>query len=170
MACFRQNSASLARLNHFASLVLYFPISLLLLAIFLVFNLASLPVSYFAAIFTKYRLVVKFWHSERDKAMLVADLLFFVSIGLVYLILAQFKDAFYFYYHLFCYRKNPKVGESPYIDMKTFELLVEVFDSYGGVNCKTLVPLRKVISNVQDRMGILKCINELIYANSIGQM
>ena len=54
--------------------------------------------------------------------------------------------------------------------MKTFELLVEVFDSYGGVNCKTLVPLRKVISNVQDRMGILKCINELIYANSIGQM
>ena len=88
MACFRQNSASLARLNYFASLVLYFPISLLLLAIFLVFNLASLPFSYFAAIFTKYRLLVKFWHSERDKAILVADLLIFVSIGLVYMLLA----------------------------------------------------------------------------------
>ena len=60
-------------------------------------NLLSLPFAYFAAIFTKYRLVIKFWRSERDKAILVADLLFFIPIGLLYMVLAQFKDAFYFY-------------------------------------------------------------------------
>lgn len=84
--------------------------------------------------------------------------------------LAQFKDAFYFYYQLFCVHKNAKVGVPHFIDLKTFSLLVEIFDSYGGVNCKTQVPLRKVISNIQDRMGVLECINELIYANSLSKI
>jgi hypothetical protein len=137
MACFKKQSASLAKFNRLANLALYLPISLVLLGIFMVCNLVSLPFSYFAAILTKYRLIVKFWHSERDKATLVADLLIYVSIGLVYMILAQFKDAFYFYKHLFCTRINAKIGGVPYIDLKTFELLVEIFDSYGGVNCKT---------------------------------
>jgi hypothetical protein len=59
--------------------------------------MASLPFAYIAAVITKIRLIRKFWHSERDKAQLVTDLVLFVSIGLVYMLLAQIKDAYHFY-------------------------------------------------------------------------
>ncbi len=98
MACFKQKSASLAKLNQLASIVLYLPVSLVLLCIFVICNLISLPFAYFTAILTKYRLISKFWRSERDKTVLVADLLFFIPIGMLYMILAQFKDAYFFYY------------------------------------------------------------------------
>jgi uncharacterized integral membrane protein len=62
MACFKEQSTSLAKFNHYANLVLYFPVSLVLLAFFLAGNLVSLPFGYFAAILTKKRLIEKYWH------------------------------------------------------------------------------------------------------------
>ena len=66
LAFIKNNSRELALLNHIANLALYFPVSILLLVIFVTLNLASLPFAYLAAIYTKVKLFFNFWRTSRE--------------------------------------------------------------------------------------------------------
>jgi len=159
LAFIKKNSRELALLNHIANLALYFPVSIILLVIFVTLNLASLPLAYLAAIYTKVKLFFNFWRTSREKSAAITDLVLFLWSGLFFLLLSQFKDAYQFYYHAFCRWKNAPLEYTPFIDIKTFTVLVEIFDSYGGVNSKQDVTMRQVMLKVQERMGVFTCIN-----------
>ena len=120
----------------------------MLLSVFVAVNIACLPFAYLTAIYTKVRLLRKFWRTEREKGQVIGEIILFVSLGLVSLLLVLLRDVKQFCEHAFSQWKNQPLTAAPFIDIKTFYLLVEIFDSYGGVHCKRNVPLREVITKV----------------------
>jgi len=84
-AFLKPRSILLEQFNKLVLLALYFPISVLLLLVFLILNLAFLPFGYFAAIISKALMIRRINHSERGA--LLADLVTFVIAGGLFLLL-----------------------------------------------------------------------------------
>lgn len=85
-------------------LLLYFPVSILLLAVFVAMNLVLMPFAYCTAILNKIQIIKRFSHLERKPQALIADLIAFIVVGWIYLSFAQLKDAVRFYQDLFLIR------------------------------------------------------------------
>ncbi len=101
---FKPRSRQIEQINRIAMLILYFPISVVLLVVFVTLNLLVMPFAYFAAIINKIQIIKKFSHLERKPQTLIADLIAFVVIGWLFLLVAQFNDSIRFYSHLFLIR------------------------------------------------------------------
>lgn len=85
---------TLKLINQICFHIVYFPLSLVLLAVFMAVNVALLPFAYVKTIVHK-ALLLKRYKSQRHSR----NLLVFVALGIPFLVLAQFTDAVRFMVH-----------------------------------------------------------------------
>ena len=92
--CCMKNEARIRRINDICTKILFAPIALILIVIFIGFNLILLPFGYLTAIYRKFQLVNRrrskkqseTKESDRSTNALVVDLIIFILIGVLILL------------------------------------------------------------------------------------
>jgi len=101
MFCFTysKNEYFLRRLNRTLLHIVYFPVALIIYAIFLPLSTLLIPFAYLFSLFQKGRRLLI--DKKTDKGKLLLDLVIYLFAGLPLLIVALFTDSFYFFKHLY---------------------------------------------------------------------
>ena len=113
------------RYNQLLLNILYFPIAVALIGIFIAGNLAMLPFAYIWSILHKINIFFK--DMQRSKLEMTLELLFFIIVGPVFLFISQFRDLFYFVQQLYT-QKIDKLSsyKRPNMSIKGLMLLLNL--------------------------------------------
>ena len=91
-----KDKKKLENINEWAFKIYYFPITVVVLAIFIAVNLVLLPIAFFKTVLHKFLLFKKYKGREHTKNVLV-----FILLGIPLLLGSQFTDMYNFFKHIF---------------------------------------------------------------------
>jgi len=90
-----KNVRKLKRINHALTIMSFVPTAFVLISIFITFNIVLIPFAYILALVHKIKLCLS-KRIHRSRSSLINDFGLFLVLGLLFLILNQVIDAYYF--------------------------------------------------------------------------
>ena len=100
-----KNVRKLKRINHVLTMMSFAPTAIVLISIFIAFNICLIPFAYILALVHKMKLCFSL-RIHRSRVSLINDFGLFLVLGLVFLTLNQLIDAYYFSKQLYQWRTH----------------------------------------------------------------
>lgn len=159
--CTIKNKKVLAYINRMVFLIVYLPISLVVLAVFVAVNLAMLPFAYLKTLVHKVALLRRY----KAKAQLQSFLIF-LFLGVPLLVLAQFTDAYFFLLHTYTLKQRQIVKQqvNSKMALADFEHMIEWLNQTIEKNVTTCVA-EKLVLRQRARMNVITNIHHYLFSS-----
>ena len=165
-ACYKQKS-TLASMTRVCFYIIYGPISLIMLTLFVAVNLILFPFAYLKTIVHKARLVGRY-----RSQIHCGRLLLYIVAGIPLLLASQFVDAYYFILHSYSWKQRQQVDQPsrPYrCTLDDFNMLREFLDKrvlHEGVK---RVNASKTVKNMRNNFHSLQHITFYLFGLTSGE-
>lgn len=148
----------LKSINRTICTVMYMPMGLIALIVFLLVSIVSLPFAWFYTVVTKFKFDK--WALMTGRKLPKAKTfrsswLAYIFVGPLQMTMRLLADTCIFTKHLFIKVKNEdELTTLVFLKLQYFEMIEDVLESFGGLYCTKPVPLKKIIVELQKRLGL----------------
>lgn len=154
----------MAMINQVFFIMVYAPISLVTLSLFMAVNLALLPFAYLKTLVHK----IVLWRVYKGKSQAM-NFFVFLLLGIPMLLLSQFTDAFYFILHSYSTKQNHHLTDtkSKYkITLSDFKRLLDTLNQLVDTQGVTKISAERMVLDQRLEMGVMTHISDVIFGQS----